>query len=179
MAKISNTTVYPNITPNLDDFVILTDVSDDDSTKTCTLNELSALFGVKTLVRTLKSSEVLNSFTNPIVLVTCLPGEYIQIIRSLYFVDFNTTPYVVPAPASSGLLLTNNGTSTDIAGVLPKSSLESSIDVVGSFSGNGEENTYPISGGGNTLTCKSWGANPTAGDSPITLNIQYRIAKFI
>ena len=31
MAKISNTTVYPNIIPKSEDFVILTDVSDDDA----------------------------------------------------------------------------------------------------------------------------------------------------
>tara|TARA_R110000787_G_scaffold160941_1_gene274428 strand:- start:1642 stop:2175 length:534 start_codon:yes stop_codon:yes gene_type:complete len=176
MAKISNTTVYPNIVPTAEDFVVLTDVSDSDATKTCTIDSLQEYFGTKILVRTLKYTEILNSGTTPIVLATCNTGEYIQVMRSSFFLNFNTTAYV--SSVSSGLLLTNNGSPTYIVGVLPKVSFESLIDVAGSFSGNAGAYTYPLSGGGNSLTCQSFAANPTLGDSDITINIQYRIAKF-
>ena len=176
MAKISNTTVYPNVTPKPEDFVILTDVSDSDATKTCTLNELGDLFGAKTLVRILKSSEVLTSFTNPVVLLTCDPGEYIQIIRSAYFLDFNTTAY--NSASSSGLILTNDGISSSIQGTLGSTQFESSSSVAGNFSGNAGPYTFPTAAGGDSLVIKSYSTNPTLGDSKITINIQYRIVKF-
>ena len=45
MAKISNTTVYPNITPTASDYLVLTDVSDSNNTKTVTLQALSTFIG--------------------------------------------------------------------------------------------------------------------------------------
>jgi len=53
MAKIKNTTVFPNITPTKKDFVNLTILRDSDATKPCTLNNLQGFFGTPTLVKTL------------------------------------------------------------------------------------------------------------------------------
>ena len=45
MAKISNTTVYPNILPTANDYVVLTDVDDDNATKTARVQDFQAYFG--------------------------------------------------------------------------------------------------------------------------------------
>tara|TARA_R110000744_G_scaffold277501_3_gene389897 strand:+ start:596 stop:1108 length:513 start_codon:yes stop_codon:yes gene_type:complete len=170
MAKISNTTVYPNIIPTANDFVILTDVSDSDATKTCTVNDFQEYFGTKTLVVTLTPSEILNSFTAPVVLLTCNTGEYIQIINSAFFIDFNTTAYSV----SANVYLTNNGdiTSTQFAII----GLTTTVDLAGAVWE--QAYNYPIAAGGNSITFQSQTGNPTLGDSPITFNILYRITKF-
>jgi hypothetical protein len=69
MAKISNTTAYPNITPTANDFVVLTDVSDNDETKTCTLESVGQYLGTSVAEVTLTPFQILNSFTNPVELV--------------------------------------------------------------------------------------------------------------
>ena len=38
--------------------------------------------------------------------------------------------------------------------------------------------SYPLAGGGNSITFQSATADPTNGDSPITLSLLYRIVKF-
>lgn len=51
MARISNTSAYPNIVaPTTTDYLVLTDKSDNLVTKSCTLGDLQNLFGVDTLV---------------------------------------------------------------------------------------------------------------------------------
>ena len=40
MARISNTTAYPNITPQLTDYIIGTDVSNNNNTNTITLQSI-------------------------------------------------------------------------------------------------------------------------------------------
>jgi len=172
MAKISNTTVYPNIIPTANDFVILTDVSDSDATKTCTVNDFQEYFGTKTIVVTLTSAEILNSFTAPVVLLTCNPGEYIQAISSAFFLDFNTTAYTIPG----SVVLTNNGDITNSQASI--SNMNSGVDVVTAGATTGFPYIYPIAAGGNSLTFQCGTGNPTLGDSPITLNILYRITKF-
>ena len=51
MAKISNTSAYPNIS-NIDaaDYLIITDAENNLMTKTCTISQLQSNFGVDTLV---------------------------------------------------------------------------------------------------------------------------------
>lgn len=45
MPKISNTTSYPNITPSSGDYLVLTDVSDSDNTKTVTIQAIADFIG--------------------------------------------------------------------------------------------------------------------------------------
>ena len=45
MAKISDTSSYPNITPASGDYLVLTDVSDSNNTKTVTVQALSNFIG--------------------------------------------------------------------------------------------------------------------------------------
>ena len=70
MAKISNTTVYPNIVPTAEDFVVLTDVSDSDATKTCKIETLGQYLGTAIAQVTLKPFDILNITTNPVTLIT-------------------------------------------------------------------------------------------------------------
>ena len=58
MAKISNTTAYPNITPTVSDYFVLTDAENSLSTKTCTLEELQTLFGLNSISTTIVVSSV-------------------------------------------------------------------------------------------------------------------------
>ena len=44
MAKISNTSAYPNITPDGEDYLILTDKENALATKTATLNSIATFF---------------------------------------------------------------------------------------------------------------------------------------
>ena len=47
MARISNTSAYPNIVaPTITDYLVLTDQSDNLVTKSCTLGDLQNLYGV-------------------------------------------------------------------------------------------------------------------------------------
>ena len=44
MARISDTNSYPNIVPDGEDYLILTDKTDALATKTATLNSISSFF---------------------------------------------------------------------------------------------------------------------------------------
>ena len=76
MARISNTSAYPNIVaPTTNDYVVLTDQSDNLITKSCTLGELQSLFGLDTLVAhvQINSAEQLLLSTTPKELIAA-PG---------------------------------------------------------------------------------------------------------
>ena len=173
MAKISNTTVYPSIIPDGKDYFILTDAQDNKQTKTCNVQSLKTFIigDLQTLVVTLAPSQILNSFTTPVILLTAAAGEYIQVVSSSFFLDFNTIPYSV----FGNSYLTNNGSlgsqQGTITGIGSSADFASTPVAIGGYS-------YPLSGGGNNLTFQSATADPTNGDSPVTLNLLYRIAKF-
>ena len=47
MSRISNTAAYANINPVLSDYFVLTDLDNNLATKSCTLQSLQTLFGLK------------------------------------------------------------------------------------------------------------------------------------
>ena len=69
MSKISNTTVYPTITPTSDDLLILTDVSDSNATKTCKVSNFQNINGGGIASVTLSKSQILNLHTHPVVII--------------------------------------------------------------------------------------------------------------
>jgi len=69
MAKIENKVAYPLVKPESNDYVVLTDVSDNNETKTCLVGDLFGFFGWKTFSRTLLASEVLAAEASPIILI--------------------------------------------------------------------------------------------------------------
>ena len=65
MSKISNQSAYPAAAPALDDYLIGTDVSDSNATKTFTLGDITGLTPANTLEEVLTAG---NTATNNIVL---------------------------------------------------------------------------------------------------------------
>lgn len=171
MAKISNTTVYPNVIPAADDFVILTDVSANDRTKTAKVSDFQSYFGTSSLEVTITSAQLLTSFTQPVVLLTCGANEFITVLNVVQKYNFGTTPYVFAG--GSNMLITNNGSAavqnvqyelTDISGV--------AVNQIATAIGT--KSKYPLPGGANSLTFQSAIADPTGGDGTLTLSILYR-----
>ena len=173
MAKISNTTVYPNVIPAADDFVVLTDVNDNDRTKTAKVSDFQSYFGTSSLEVNIKSSNILNSFTNPFVLpITCGANEFVTILNVVQRYEFLSTPYVFAG--GSKMIISNNG-STNV------NNLQYELQDIGSVIANqvtslvGPVKTlFPFPNGSNTLTFQSTVANPTGGDGTLKLSILYR-----
>jgi len=69
MAKIENTVAYPLVKPQANDYVVLTDVSDNNETKTCLVGDLWAFYGWKYFDRTLTAAEVLGAEAMPVILI--------------------------------------------------------------------------------------------------------------
>ena len=178
MAKISNTTVYPNIVPTAEDFVVLTDVSDSDATKTCTIDSLQGYFGTKTLVRTLTDKEIVLLFSQPTVLLTCALGEFISIISSQMKYNYNGISYTFNDPLE--LKMGDVTSNTNVSGLIPISILNLASNGVAEF--KVATVTYPDYNGANSLIAYS-DSNPTTPTpgvlgGNITLSIQYRIVKY-
>jgi len=179
MAKISNTTVYPNIIPKSEDFVILTDVSDDDATKTCTVNDFQEYFGTKTLVRVLLAKEIQELNTAPTVILTCGTDEFISIISSQVKYNYNGLTWTFSDDLE---LRQGDVTSTgNINGNIVFSDFNGSASKVIEFKVGAQVN-YVDPNGANSLIAYSAsdptfsGASGTSGT--ITINIQYRIVKY-
>tara|TARA_R110001606_G_C15370445_1_gene649473 strand:- start:1897 stop:2406 length:510 start_codon:yes stop_codon:yes gene_type:complete len=168
MAKINNTTVYPNVTPTQDDFVILTDVSDSDATKTCTVNDFQGFFGTHTLVKTLTTAELLNSFVTPIILVPAQGANKVIVPYGtvVYKSDFNTQAFNFTNATLQYDSVELNTVGTAI--------LNTGSDYVGL------SNITPGAAsvaGNNNLLFKATTGNPTQGDGTLTINLQYRIVE--
>ena len=175
MAKISNTTVYPNILPTPNDFVILTDVDDKDATKTCTIGQVGQALGISVAQVTLTPFEILNSFTNPIELVP-KQGPNTYIIPFGVPVVRNLADAAVPTAYFLGANARIRYDSTFFA--------EIPFGIFGQiapYTGYGQM-TYPTVGSGNMndnqpLLFMAQGANPTGGNSNVVISIQYRIVE--
>lgn len=176
MAKISNTTAYPKILPTPNDFVVLTDVDDKDATKTCTIEGVGQALGISVAQITLTPFDILNSFTNPVVLVPA-QGLNKYIIPFGVAVVRNLADAAVPLAYSFG-------------GVNPRIRYDSTffMDIpfgifaqTSPYTGYGQT-TFPIVGAGNIddnqpLLFMATGANPTTGNSNVVISIQYRIVE--
>ncbi len=172
MAKISNTTVYPNVIPAADDFVILTDVNDNDKTKTAKVSDFQSYFGTSSLEVTITSAQLLTSFTQPVVLLTCGANEFITVLNVVQKYNFGTTPYVFAV--GSNMLITNNGSTATPNLQYELRSIDGlAVNEVASAVGP-VKTVFPLPGGSNSLTFQSAVADPTGGDGTLTLSILYR-----
>ena len=168
MAKISNTTAYPNVTPTANDFVILTDVSDSDATKTCTVNDFQGFFGTHTLVKTLTTPELLTSFTTPIILLPAQGANKIIVPYGpiVYKTTFNTQAFNFTNATLDYDSVTLNTVGTAI--------LNAGADYIGVNSASSYSASYAVN---NNLLFKASTGNPTQGDGTLTINLQYRIVE--
>lgn len=178
MAKISNTTSYPNIIPTLDDYVVLTDVNDNNATKTSKASDFQSLFGTRTTQITLTPSDILNITTNPVTLITA-PSvtEFIIPISWAFKMVFNTVAYDFN-PADLIYMTTEVGAGNGFLGIsggLFNSGISTTAGGSTSYNGMGQSIL--------SQDLILWGVPPdtspaTVGDSDVQLNIQYRIVKF-
>jgi hypothetical protein len=178
MAKISNTTVYPTITPADDDLLILTDANDSNRTKTVKMSGVKSYLNVNTYTASVNvtSSQILNSFSQPVILIPGVATKHIQPISVMVKYTFNTTSYTAPNDFVLGLgavaypYLSNgipfiymNGIATDFTFGLP-------TNYATNFG-----NTYSTAIGGDNLLFACDTANPTLGDGTLTFDIMYRL----
>ena len=96
MAKISNTTSYPNIIPTANDYVVLTDVNDNNETKTSKVTDFQKFFGVTTVEATLTSLEILNITTSPVEIIPPPgPGKYIILFGTIVMKTILIQPGII------------------------------------------------------------------------------------
>ena len=162
MAKISNTSAYPNLaTPVATDYLILTDQSDNLLTKSCTLGDVQKLFGVDTLIAkvTVSSAALLTLSGNPVTLINAPgAGKVIDTMRVSYFVDAGAQAYDF-----ANVILTNAGVNID------QNEINSAVDVLKS------ELTSNLTMTENTAITLSTATNPTQGNGTLYFNIIYRV----
>tara|TARA_R110002012_G_scaffold154648_1_gene315443 strand:- start:35 stop:553 length:519 start_codon:yes stop_codon:yes gene_type:complete len=171
MAKISNTTAYPNVTPTANDFVILTDVSDSDATKTCTVNDFQGFFGTHTLVKTLTTPDLLTSFTKPVILLPAQGANKLIVPYGtiVYKTTFNTQAFNFTNATLEYDSVTLHTVGTPI--------LNAAVDYISVESPQQFPSPAASVIGNNNLLFKGTTANPTQGDGTLTINLQYRIVE--
>ena len=183
MAKISNTTVYPTVPPTDDDLLILTDATDSNRTKTVKMSAVKtytqlSLDSQDVFVQTgnISSSSILNSFTQPFVLIPGTPGKHIVPISMVLTYVPNTTAY---PPANQVLLTFGTPSSSSTWGRITTAYLGVAIRT--SYAFPNSWNTYNAPGiyttgaGGDNFLFSTENANPTLGDGSYNFNIMYRL----
>ena len=190
MAKISNTTVYPTVTPEDNDLLILTDANDSNKTKTVLMSGVNAYINANTYTTsvTVTSSQILNCYTQPVILIPGVAGKHVQPISMLCKYTFNTIAYNAPNdfPIGFTVALTKFWT----AGI-PAANIDSElkdyaftvpigVSSLATFGGLTAptpifESQYPSSAGGNPLLFSCLNANPTLGNGTLTFDIMYRL----
>jgi hypothetical protein len=183
MAKISNTTVYPTVTPADDDLLILTDATDSNKTKTVLMSGVKDYMNVSiyTAQVTVTSAEILNCYTQPVILIPGVAGKHIQPISFLCKYTFNTTSYTAPNdfPLSMG-----SPNPMYWIGGIPSAYMNAivadnafGLPTLPTFGGNPTtfQYMYPNVTGGDNVLLACLNANPTLGDGTLTFNIMYRL----
>ena len=174
MSKISNTTVYPNILPTANDYVVLTDVEDNNETKTARVQDFQAYFGVSTAEVTLTPTQILNSFTNP---VTLIPAQ-------------GTNKYIVPFGMAIIRNIGDGVAAYSFGGNIPQLQYDNTFFAeipFQIFQTSGAYTGYAlignnITGAANILANRELlfstpVANPTLGDCRVVISLQYRIVE--
>jgi len=172
MARISNTSIYPNIDPVLSDYFVLTDANDDLSTKTCTLEALKKLYNVDVVSKSVTvSSTYLNVLATQDFELLPAPGSaYVyDIQRIVVFMDPGSITYDYAADLPSidmGSLAFSD---------IQISTMNSSTDVVEVIYTGGTTNfLLPIN---TAVVLSKAGSNPTQGNGTLYVNITYRTLK--
>lgn len=178
MAKISNTTVYPTVTPADDDLLILTDATDSNRTKTVKMSGVKSYLNVDTFTATgtVTSTQILNSFTQPVILIPGVAGKHIVPISMVLTYVPNTTAY---PPANQVLLTFGTPSSSSIWGRIITAYL--GVTIRTSYAFPNSWNTYNAPGiyttgtGGDNFLFSTESANPTLGDGSYNYDIMYRL----
>ena len=169
MAKIST---YPDaVPPALNDYVIGTDVSNADATKSFVIADVLALGGssiVKTVKVTFTSAEILNIFTTPKVLVAASPGKLFIPMYLFQNYTFVTNSYSSQSGRIAWDADQTNGTitvSTPLGNLTNTEGITTLVPSIASTSG--------ITHVGKSLTVSTPSTNPTGGDSTLEFYLVY------
>ena len=104
MAKISNTSAYPQIVnPDVNDYVILTDKENQLKTKSCTLGALQGLFGSTMLAAHVEvnSAKLLNLPSQTINLIDSPgKGKVLNILEIMFYMDAGSVAYDFSLPST-------------------------------------------------------------------------------
>jgi len=183
MAKISNTTVYPTVTPEDNDLLILTDATDSNKTKTVKMSSVktyaqNTLDSQDVFVQTgnISSASILNSFTQPVILIPGVAGKHIVPISMVLTYVPNTTAY---PPANDALFTFGTPSSSSIWGRIITAYLgvttRTSYAFPNSWNGYNAPGIYTTGAGGDNFLFSTATANPTLGDGSYNFNIMYRL----
>ena len=179
MAKIENKVAYPLVTPQANDYIVLTDVSDNNETKTCKIGDLISFNGWTVFQRTLTASELQNSFNNPVILIPAAgPNKIVMPMgyNCLFKMNTNTAAFNF---GSDAFITTAPGT----AGLTPIYTLSQTLL---------NQPTFPVEEifSTSSFNTQEWlpyvnspiifysTTPPTLGDGSLTINFQYRIITF-
>lgn len=171
MAKISDTSAYPQIaTLDPADYLILTDAENNLMTKSCTIEQLQAQFGIDTLVAHVEvTSSQLQSLATSAKEILAAPGtnKVIDVLSLAVYGQKGTTAY------NFGSALEFDCNSTVFA-TLPAVTANTNADyAVKLMVGGGASN--PLSLSANQPLQLTTAANPTQGDGKVFVNVYYRI----
>ena len=171
MARISNTSAYPNLaTPVATDYLILTDQSDNLITKSCTLGDVQGLFGVDTLVSKVQinSAALLTLNTTAATLVNAPgAGKVIDVISIMFYLDAGSQAYdfgVGSLPVKIGAqeiatVPNSNTTVNSATDAVFKPEVPNSNEIIAQ----------------NTAVTLEAQANPTQGTGVLYANVFYRV----
>ena len=174
MAKISNTTVYPQIQPTDTDLLIITDSSDSNETKTVSVGDLGKYYTYSTKEITITANQLLNLFTNPVVILEPGIKEIIQVTNVVAQYNYGGDIIVWP-----GIAHIYNGinSSTYAPFIFDALSLWGANDSI--TSGKQVAHQWPVLGAkvylGGTV------ANPNSPGTPtgdVKLSLTYRVIQF-
>jgi len=189
MAKIENKVAYPLVKPQSNDYVVLTDVSDNNATKTCLVGDLFGFFGWKTFSRTLLASEILAAEATPIILIPAQGAGVIVMPEIGQMVAMTITQTTVPPvqfnctnqariQSVSSLYGPVKIYALDVDNVNQNGPEYPKNNVYGSRTNTGD-NTYggSMSGMVNEPIVFTFdpGDGPTVGNGAITVTFRYRV----
>lgn len=177
MAKIENTVVYPYVTPQPDDYVVLTDVSDNNATKTCKIKDITSFSGISILNKTISAGALKASGTNPIILVPnlgankiCFPLGYDVVFKTVA----GSVPFNFGVTGLEGARICTNPLSS--ANPIYSISQQSLNGTTGTYIfGTDNFDVKDLLPYRNSPILFHSKTPPTVGNGSFTINFQYRI----
>ena len=168
MAKISNTVAYPGISDLKGaDYLVITDADNNLMTKTVTIDQVQALFGIDTLIAkvTINSAALIPLATTPVTLIPA-PGvnKVIDIISIAQFLDAGSQQFNFGNNLEVKIGATNFGT-------LSLQSANFATDLVSKIETGGTTKVIEQ----NTAVTLETAANPSQGNGTMYFNIFYRV----
>ena len=183
MSKISNTTAYPTVTPAAGDLLVITDVSDSNATKTATVSSISSVIsdaGLQTQEITLTPAQLLSLNGGGTVELIAAPGAGKIIVPISYasFLDFNTTAYNVSVNALNLTYKDASLASGERFAWINSIFANADFYLIGSPAIDAGLGGFSVAENQALVLKTNPGVPVTGGDSPLKINILYRIIDF-